>query len=155
MAAMNVMRWLAAPALCAFAGCSGGLFNSGSGGNPCPSGPVAVTAVAPPALIAPADGATGVPANGASVEITYDPPSGALAVIAPDGTAVNGAPLVPAQGSSGTTPPPGAVTSALPPLAAHTTYTVRVAAIYPPANPCVAGAYAGATTFTLGTFTTQ
>ncbi|HEX3551075.1 MAG TPA: hypothetical protein VHT53_11900 [Candidatus Elarobacter sp.] len=137
------LRLLAVAVIAIAAGCS-------SAGGQCPGNPVAVTTAAPPQLVSPANGATGVPASGVEVEISYAPPQASLAVVAPDGTQVQGMPLAPGQG--GITPP--GETFALPPLAAHTTYTVRVTAIYAPAGPCPFG-YVGTKVFTLGTFTTQ
>jgi hypothetical protein len=101
-------------------------------------------------MLAPAPGATGVPTNGTSVEVSYDPPSGSLRVVASDGTSLAGGPLTPAPSPA----PAGAVVSALPPLAPHTTYTAFVDANYGPAGPCPVGR-TGPQTFNLGSFTTQ
>ncbi|HEV3086861.1 MAG TPA: hypothetical protein VGX96_06505 [Candidatus Elarobacter sp.] len=105
-------------------------------------------------MLAPAPGSTGVPTSGTSVEISYDPPSGSLRLVAQGSNAVVvGGPFTPATGT--VTVVPGAVVSALPTLAPHTTYNVFVDAVYPPADPCFRGAYNGPTTFNPGTFTTQ
>jgi hypothetical protein len=139
-----MVRLIAAcAALGILAACSGG------SSNPCPNGKVGITAVPPPQLVSPASGATGVTASNLAVVISYDPPNGSLYVVAADGSIVPGAPLTPVPS------PAGGFQSALPALAAHTTYTVHVAAVYPPPNPCVLGAYAGPTDFPIGTFTTQ
>ena len=123
----------------------------GAGQTQCPAIP-AITSVAPPALIAPARGTTGVPTVGTSVVISYDPPSGALHLVAQDtGAIVLGGPFTPTTGN--VTPIPGAVASALPALAPHTTYTVFVDAVYPSAR-CPVGP-SGPVSYNIGTFTTQ
>ena len=144
---MRTLRLAAALVACsALAACSGA-------GTQCL--PIPIAAVAPPSLIAPARGATGVPTSGTSVVISYDPPSGALHLVAQDtGTIVLGGPFTPATGM--VTPVPGAVASALPPLAPHTTYTVFVDAVIPPPPPstCPIG-QSGPVSYNVGTFTTQ
>jgi hypothetical protein len=142
---MTVMLRIAVALLAcsALAACSGA-------GNTTPCGPIAVTAVPPPSLIAPARGSTGVPTTVGDVAISYNPPSGALHLVAQDtGAVIFGGPLVGATGSVNLGP--GAVVSAVPTLAPHTTYTVFVDAVIPQV-PCFGG---GPTTYNLGTFTTQ
>jgi hypothetical protein len=138
---MRFLRASFAAALVLTGGCTGG------GSLQCQAIPVAI--LAPPLMVAPAPGATGVPTTGTSVEISYNPPSGSLRVVAGDGTTIAGGPLTPAP-----SPPPAGVVSALPPLAPHTTYTVFVDANYGPAGPCPVGR-TGPQSFNLGTFTTQ
>lgn len=143
-------RAVALLVLCGVAGCGG----NGTTADPCPNGRIAVAAPASPGMLFPAPGSTGLPTTGQNVTISYDPPNGSLRLVAQgSGAVVNGGPFSPAV-----SPPPGspaAVVSALPALAAHTTYTVFVDAVYPPASPCVIGGFAGAMSFNEGTLTTQ
>ena len=140
------LRFLAAFLACSLLAACGGA------GHQCASF-IAIAAVPPPMLISPANGSTGVPVTGASVEVSYDPPSGALHLVAQGtGAVVLGGPFTPATGNVTTVP--GAVVSALPTLAAHTTYTVFVDAVLPPPPPCSNG-NGGPASYSLGTFTTQ
>jgi hypothetical protein len=103
-------------------------------------------------MLSPAPGSTGVPTSGVSVTISYDPPNGALRLVAQGtGAVVAGGPFTPAP----TTGNAIAVASALPALAAHTTYDVFVDADYGPPSPCVLGARSGPMSFSEGTLTTQ
>jgi len=113
----------------------------------CPANPIAVTVPAPPKMVSPASGATGVPPSGTTLTISYDPPAGAVRLVAADGTTLAGGPIQP-QGAPG-----GGATSALPTLAAHTTYTVFVDANY--GSPACPVGLTGAQSYNIGTFTTQ
>jgi hypothetical protein len=136
---------LAAPliALLALAGCGGG-------GSSC-SSVIAVSQVPPPTMLSPAAGTIGLPST-VTVEINYEPPSATLRAVAQgtgatvDGTAFTAAP-------AGTSPT-SAVVSTLFGLAAHTTYTVYVDAVYP-SDPCPRGGVMGAVTYNLGNLSTQ
>jgi hypothetical protein len=89
-----------------------------------PSG--AGTAV-PLIMLSPAPGTTGLPTSGVIVEFSYAPTQGSLRLVARGtGTVVLGGPFMPATAQGNATPPPGAVVSALPTLAAATTYDVFV-----------------------------
>lgn len=104
-------------------------------------------------MISPAPGTTGLPVSGVTVQISYDPPQGSLRLAARgSGAVVIGGPLtlVPAPGNA----PPGAriVVSALPTLAAGTTYDVFVDAVY--TVQCMPGV-TGVTTYPLGSLATQ
>jgi hypothetical protein len=109
-------------------------------------------------MLSPASGATGLPTSGVTVEISYQPPSGALHVLAQGtGMILFGGPFSPVPAPPGGTPPPsfGPVVSTLPALAAKTTYDVFVDAVYAPASPCFAGGVSGPTSYRVGTLTTQ
>jgi len=122
----------------------------GAGTTQCQAIPV--TAVAPPSLIGPVSGSTGVSTTGTNVVVSYDPPSGALHLVAQNtGAIILGGPFMPATGMVSTVP--GAVVSALPTLAPHTTYTVFVDAVYPTVR-CPIGP-SGPVSYNVGTFTTQ
>ena len=143
---MRFSRAAFAAAVLLTAGCT-------NGSTQCQAIPFVIPA--PPAMLVPAPGTTGVPDGGTNVEVSYDPPSGSLRVVAADGTTVQGGPFSPAPSAPFASPPPsGAVVSSLPALAAHTTYTVFVDANYGSPGPCPVG-LTGPQTFGLGTFTTQ
>ncbi len=143
------MKQLAPVLLLALAltGCS-----SGSGGSlaPCEAFPQVVTA--PPALLSPQSGATGVQTSGLSVAISYNPAGNAtLRLVDGTGNTLTGSAFGPVVSP---TPPGNTAAATAPPLAAHTTYTVFVDAVYPPAARCTADARSGPTSFQVGSFTT-
>ncbi len=139
------MKWLLCSLALALTGCG-----SGSSSMPlCGAEPLALQA--PPTLVTPPAGATGVQTNGLDVGISYDPAGdGTLRLVAADGSTVTGGPF----GEPVSPNPPSEVLSALPPLAARTAYTVFVDAVYPPAGRCPPPGPSGPTTFDLGAFTT-
>jgi hypothetical protein len=79
-----------------------------------------------PRLIAPVSGSTGLPTTGVNVELTSVLPATGLHVTALDtGVTLPGSPFTPApDAGSSAAIPSGAVVSALPALAPHTTYTI-------------------------------
>lgn len=122
-----------------------------------------------PALISPSNGASGVPTSGVRVELSFVLPSTGLHVT-PQGTGASlaGGPFTPAPDAGSTASiPVTAVVSALPPLAAHTTYTIFLEPP-PPNAPLIvtcqwgvansirrATADAVVTAISIGSFTTQ
>ena len=132
-----------------------GLAGCGSGnGSTAPCMPVPQVVPAPPTLLSPAPGATGVSPSGLTVTISYDPAgNGTLRLVDGSGATLTGGAFAPAPTGSGQ--PAGSAVASAPPLAARTTYTVFVDAVYPPANPCIQDARSGATSFQLGSFTTS
>jgi hypothetical protein len=109
---------------------------------------------APPTMLAPQPGATGVTATGLSVTISLNPAgNGTLRLVDGIGTTVLGSAFGPPP--AGSTQPAGSAVATLPNLAAHTSYTVFVDAVYPAANPCFSDTRSGPTTFQLGSFTTS
>ena len=144
-------RRLVLPLLCALAGCG-----SATASNPIVCPPTPQVIVAPPSLISPQSGATGIAFNGVSVKITYNPANdGTLRLVDQSGATVQGPAFMTFQT---TTFPPGTSTTdaeaVSPPLRPHTLYTVFVDAVYPPAGPCPLPGPAGPTSYQLGTFTT-
>jgi hypothetical protein len=141
------MNQLAAVLLAlALAGCGG---SGGTSLPPCGAFPQIVTA--PPMLLSPQPGATGVQTSGLSVAISYNPANdGTLRLVDAAGNTLTGS----AFGPVVTPIPPGNTAAATaPPLAARTTYTVFVDAVYPPAARCTADARSGPTSFQVGSFT--
>ncbi len=130
------------------AGCGG---SGGGATGPCQAVPQVVTA--PPVLLSPQPGAAGVQTSGLSVAISYNPANdGTLRLVDAAGNTLAGS----AFGPVVTPIPPGNTAAAsAPQLAAHTTYTVFVDAVYPPAERCTADARSGPTSFQLGSFTTS
>ena len=102
-------------------------------------------------MVSPAPGATGLPSS-VTIQVSYAPPDGTLRAVANGtGATIAGSAF---SAAPATTPPTSAVVSTLSALAPHTTYTVYVDAVYPPAQPCFQGERAGPTTFDLGTIST-
>lgn len=135
--------------LLAITGCTGGQTQCGV---------ISFALPAPPSMISPAPGTTGLPTSGVTVEITYQPSNATLRVVAQDtGATLFGAPFTAATPPPGSTPPPsfGPVVSALPALAPHTTYDVFVDAVFPPAPKCTSGGNSGPASYRVGTLSTQ
>ncbi len=129
---------------------------SGTASNPVVCPPTPQVIVAPPSLIAPQSGASGIAFNGVNVRITYNPANdGTLRLVDQSGATVQGPAFMTFQS---TVFPPGTSTTdaeaVSPPLRPHTLYTVFVDAVYPPAGPCPVPGPAGPTSYQLGTFTT-
>jgi len=123
------------------------LIGCGGAGSTC-SSIIAVSQVPAPVMLSPAPGATGLPSS-VSVELNYAPPSGSLRAVAQGtGATVNGTAFTAAP------PPTSAVVSTLSALAAHTTYTVYVDAVYP-REACEMGETTGPVTYNLGNISTQ
>ena len=143
----------AAIAAAALAACQGGDTNRAlPAPTPSPAPTVCpVLVIAPPPLLYPANGATGIPDGNFNIVTGYAYGT-TLNVIPPGGPAISTGPSGPAPSplpSSTFTPGPFAtpVAYAVPALRAATTYTVQGAVNLP--SPCIAPVY------TLGTFTTQ
>jgi hypothetical protein len=135
-------------ALAGVAGCGGG---GATGGSSC-NGFVAVALPAPPSMLSPAPGASGL-SSSVTVEISYQPPGGSLRAVPEGGGAtVSGSAFAPAPGATSVAQ---TVDSTLSALAAHTTYEVYVDAVYPPEPACTEGERAGPTTFDVGSLSTQ
>jgi hypothetical protein len=150
---MNILRTAAAPLvlLAALAACTSPSTQSSCDGIVMPG-----AIPAPPAMLSPAPGTTGLPTSGVVVEVSYAPPSGSLRLVAQgSGTTLSGGPFTPVPSPPPGAPVTGAVTSALPALAPHTTYTVFVDAVYPPLPRCYVAGLAGPTSFDAGTLATQ
>jgi hypothetical protein len=136
----------------ALAGCSGS--GSSSSGQPCPvylfPPPIGL-----PTAIAPASGATAVPASGLTIEISAQAtPDERIRLLGADNSNVVAGPFT----ATPTADHPQAVSAAVPPLSPHTQYTMYVFGTTPviPAQGCFpqrGGPYQ--VSVIGGTFTTQ
>jgi hypothetical protein len=128
-------------------------------GTTCRAVPTVIFIPTAPTLVAPANGATGIPPLAVTVQIQSTNPGGQLRLSDAAGNVVFGTAFSPqtppSNMQSATAPAPGSAGA----LAAHTTYTVEVLYSVAESNGCVAPG-AGSLpmklyTFPIGSFTTQ
>jgi hypothetical protein len=94
----------------------------------CPATPVAFPTLPAPILIAPAPGATAVPAAGLTIQISAQiSPDERIRLLGDDGSDISSGPLTAAP----TAQYPSAVSATVPALSAHTRYAVSVTGTTP------------------------